>query len=728
MELSYLLHALLKRKWIILGATGLTVLVALILLLSRNKMYESAAQYSTGFTIQQVSLVNEVFNGYETDTKFNNVLETFHSPKVIGMLSYDLMLHDLEHPTYPFKRLTDRKLKSDAYGYVNRDKAKIILKGKIDSLQLLGTAVPEERDMLDFIDLYDYDYYSIEKNLYIERIPHTDYLDIIFKSENPDLSAYVVNRIGAEFLKFYNSLTSILSEESVQKISNIVDQKKKQVDSITENLRKEKASQGPLDPAEASKNAMQTVSTLQSKLADEKGVYSKAYHQLQSVKNQLAIIESTPTATPGLSNNQEIVRIRTKIRELAPNKNDPKVADQITKLREDLNKQESSLNTGAFSHPSESLHNDLISKKSDLEAEMEASDQTIAYLTSQINRYSAQNNAGAGNDVKIDALRTEVDIATKEYSDIKSKFMQAEGFKQTPTINFRQTLVGQPALDPVPSHLLLYVGISGISMFAFSSLIIILLELLDSSIKSPSRFMHLVDLALLNPVNRINSKGKELQKMFNSSKTLINPSADEELFVNFLRKLRFDIENSGKKIFLITSTKKSEGKTTLVTALAYSLSMTNKRVLIIDANFSNNELTRNFEVNGSLEHFYLPPQGFSFSSFKDNILPSNSKYVDIIGCKGGNYTPDEILDKNNLLEHLKKITDYYSYILLEGAALNDNSDSKELSRYVDGIIAVFSADSTINESDRESIRFLLTTKEKFIGSVLNKVENENIDL
>ncbi|HEV3252678.1 MAG TPA: hypothetical protein VGZ71_17090, partial [Puia sp.] len=77
---------------------------------------------------------------------------------------------------------------------------------------------------------------------------------------------------------------------------------------------------------------------------------------------------------------------------------------------------------------------------------------------------------------------------------------------------------------------------------------------------------------------------------------------------------------------------------------------------------------------------------------------------------------------------LKKITDYYSYILLEGAALNDNSDSKELSRYVEGIIAVFSADSTINESDKESIRFLLNTKEKFIGSVLNKVENENIDL
>ena len=727
MELKYLLHALLKRKWIILGATGLTILITLILLLSRNKLYESAAQYSTGFTIQQVTLVNEVFNGYETDTKFNNVLETFQSPKVIGMLSYDLMLHDLEHPSYPFRKLSDRKLKSDTYGYVNKEKAKIILRGKIDSLQLLSTAVPDERDMLEFIDLYDYDYYSLEKNLIIDRIPHTDYLDIVFKSENPDLSAYVVNKIGAEFLKFYNSLTSTLSEESVQKISNIVDQKKKQVDSITENLRREKASQGPLDPAEVSKNAMATVSILQSKLADEKTAYSKSFHQLQSVNSQLAKIESTPMSPTGTSNNQEIVRIRTKLRELAPNKNDPKVAVQIKALQEELKNQDSSLNTGSFSHPSEALHNDLLSKKSDLEAQLQASDQNINYMTAQIQKYSTQNSGG-GNEVKIDALRSEVDIATKEYSDIKAKFMQAEGFKQTPTINFRQTLVGEPAVDPVPSHLLLLVSISGISMFAFSSLVIVLLELLDSSIKSPSRFASLVNLALLNPVNRINSKDKDIQKIFNSARNLDDFNGEEELFVNFLRKLRFDIESSGKKIFLITSTKKSEGKTTLLTALAYSLSMTNKRVLIVDTNFSNNELTRNFEVNGSLEEFYLPPQGFTFSSFKDNILPSNSKYVDIIGCKGGNYTPDEILNKNNLLEHLKKITDYYSYILLEGAALNDNSDSKELSRYVEGIIAVFSADSTINESDKESIRFLLNTNGKFIGSVLNKVENENIDL
>jgi Mrp family chromosome partitioning ATPase len=99
-----------------------------------------------------------------------------------------------------------------------------------------------------------------------------------------------------------------------------------------------------------------------------------------------------------------------------------------------------------------------------------------------------------------------------------------------------------------------------------------------------------------------------------------------------------------------------------------------------------------------------------------------------VGCKGGNYTPDEILRKGNLLEQMDVLGLQYDYILLEGASLNDNSDARELSRYAQGIVAVFSADSMINQSDRESIQFLMHENQRFIGCILNKVESDNIDI
>jgi polysaccharide biosynthesis transport protein len=732
MDLLYLFRSLLKRKWIIIGTTLLALCATAAFLLLKKREYSSTAQYSTGFTIQQVSLVNEEFNPYEADNKFSNVLETFISPKVIGMLSYHLLLHDLRNNENHFKILSERQLNSKKYKAVDQGKAIEILTSKIDSLELLTSFNPEEKKILELLEVYEYDYKTLKEILDIERIPRTDYLVISFKSENPYLSAYVVNKIGSEFLRFYNSLNSTLTTQSVEKIANIVDQKKKQVDSITENLRKEKSTQGALDPTELSKSAMQTVTQLNSKLADEKSSYNNNFYQLQSVNNQLANLSTSNNNLPASveGNNQEIVRIRNKLRELAPFKDDPKIADQIKKLQDDLKNRESVLNTPTGSANNNLLtRNNLLASKSDLEEQLKATDQTIGYLTSEIAKYSAYSNAGVGNEVKINALRSEVDIATKEYSDIKSKFMQAEGFKETPTINFRQTLLGQPAIEPEPRHLIIILGIVGPCMFTFVSLLIILLELLDSSVKSPSRFFSTVGLYLLSPVSRVNFKKENIEDIFNHQTIDTNKRSSKNfVFISSLRKLRFEIENSEKKVLLITSTRIGEGKTILMEAIARSFSMVNKKILIIDTNFSHNSISAKFSVENHLEDFKLAPDRTDIVAFKHIIYKTSNENLDVVCCKGGNYTPEEILGKNNLLQHLKTLTIYYDYVFLEGAALNNYSDSRELSKYVDGIIAVFAADSGINEMDKESIQFLTSKGDQFIGCILNKVEVESIDI
>jgi polysaccharide biosynthesis transport protein len=68
----------------------------------------------------------------------------------------------------------------------------------------------------------------------------------------------------------------------------------------------------------------------------------------------------------------------------------------------------------------------------------------------------------------------------------------------------------------------------------------------------------------------------------------------------------------------------------------------------------------------------------------------------------------------------------YDYILMEGASLNDYSDSKELLTFADKVITVFSADSKIEQIDRESINFIRSLKDAFLGAILNKVNEKNI--
>ncbi len=60
--------------------------------------------------------------------------------------------------------------------------------------------------------------------------------------------------------------------------------------------------------------------------------------------------------------------------------------------------------------------------------------------------------------------------------------------------------------------------------------------------------------------------------------------------------------------------------------------------------------------------------------------------------------------------------------------MNNHADSKELSKYVDGIIVVFSARSVFRQTDKESVQFLKSTGEKFMGSVLNYVDLDSMKL
>jgi len=75
-----------------------------------------------------------------------------------------------------------------------------------------------------------------------------------------------------------------------------------------------------------------------------------------------------------------------------------------------------------------------------------------------------------------------------------------------------------------------------------------------------------------------------------------------------------------------------------------------------------------------------------------------------------------------LIEWLKS---HYDYILLEGPALNTFSDTKELVRFVDLVVPIFSADSTIDAKDNEALNYLKSLQEKLGPAVLNNVEERH---
>ncbi|HXS38528.1 MAG TPA: AAA family ATPase, partial [Flavipsychrobacter sp.] len=373
--------------------------------------------------------------------------------------------------------------------------------------------------------------------------------------------------------------------------------------------------------------------------------------------------------------------------------------------------------------------NDLLDKKNDLEIDLQAADANIQSLQSKIRGLQGNVAVEASKGAEAGTLLKDADMATKEYAAVKEKYNDATDLSSSSVNNFRQVVFGQPAIEPLPSKRIIISGMAGVSAMVITVLIIILLTYLDSSVKTPAIFSKVVNLKLISMVNFMDLKNKKLSEIVTNTDPNENykDKQRDNIFRESIRKLRYEIENSGKKIFLFTSTKKGEGKTTIVQAISYSLSLSKKKILIIDTNFCNNDLTVQLNAMPVLQQILPHQMNGSLVKHVKSLASTISEGVFAIGCEYGDYTPSEVLPSENLLHHLHKLTEEYDYIILEGPPLNDFSDSKELAQYVDGVIAIFSATHIIKQLDKESINFFKGLNGKFCGSVLNMVKVENLN-
>ena len=135
-----------------------------------------------------------------------------------------------------------------------------------------------------------------------------------------------------------------------------------------------------------------------------------------------------------------------------------------------------------------------------------------------------------------------------------------------------------------------------------------------------------------------------------------------------------------------------------------------------------------FEAKPALTQFSVGEKDAAVEKFLGITSMTPIPHTDLIGCPEGNHTPSEVLPKNNLLDNIGKVAERYDFVIIEGASLNEHADSKELARYAEAIIAVFDAKSVLKQTDKDSIEYLRSTEGKFIGTVLNNVEPDNMEL
>jgi len=734
MDLIYFFKVLFRKKWIIMGLSLLSVIAAFIFLFNKKNLYVSKAQYSTGFTAEKVRLVDgsSGIDIYTADVKFNNVIETFKSPKVINAIAYKLLLNDLKNPTKAYRSVSKKQKESALYKAVNIDTAIRILQNTIIKNQLLSSDTYKEKELIEYFKLFGYDYETLVSFLLIERVGRTDYLNISFWSENPYLSTLVVNSIGQEFINYYKSLNSRRSEENAEGIKTIVISQQEKIDSLNKLLYDEKVKQGSIDPVSLSTSAMETVKELETRLAQEKSKQNEHFNRKKYLSERLIMLEAGTTSKVNTGGNDEVIRLTNKKNELVAELarkggNDPALEKEISNLRAEINSKSGSSSGKNNSGKSKEIDN-LKMQISEEDALLNAANSTIADYTTRIRKYTGMaNTAPVGSDVTIEGIKSKLSIENAQLGIVMEKYSQAAGLvKDDPTTNFIQTGVGQPALGPESKKTLIIMALSGASMFFLSSVIFLLLEIFDPRVKTPTLFKKQVELNIVSILSNVPLKKREVHDIVLND-FVGKKNSREILFKNCIRKLRYEILNSSSKIILITSTQKDAGKTTVIESLAASLLLCKKKVIIIDLNFGNNSISIKHnpplliqDIKGTI-NYDMPLVG------QDILNTTEQEDLLIIGCKAGNFTPSEVLFNIDMKVFLKHFSIDFDYILIEGAALNAFADSREIATYAEEVYTVFSASSSITHADEKSIKFIASLGEKNKGIILNNVLKENIN-
>lgn len=740
MELVYLYRILLRNKWTILKASLATLAIGFLFTFTIKEKYKSQSQISTGFTLsQEIILSDNIFDQSQINVKFNNIIENMTSPKVLNLLVYRMVLNELLANDQITQNKINEILEKKELEGLTIEMAIDIINRAYEQMMLLNLKDPNEIKANELIIKLGYSIEEINENLEVNRLYNSDYIDISYTSDKSEISEFIVNGIVKEFFRYYESTIRSRSSESITLIDSIVKKKKVELDEKVRtkmNYMRDSFST-KIDPNVVGASKMSQASSYETSLAEEIAREQSIYYQLTEIEAQLLSIPATDASTlSSENNNKNFAEIRRQYNNLYDQYMKEGASDPLKKAQlDDLQKKmqlaakNSNISTTSTAANQSNLRNTLLQKKIELEATLKSTSSKIGFFKQKLASSSGgayTRTTGNSSAARIEQIDKDIELATTEYLSAKEKSTKASSVTDTGISNFKQTIYGQIALKAEPSKKIIIIIISGFMGAFISALFFIIIALLDQSIKNPEQFIRMTGLPLLATINYIDLKDKNLKDHitgFNQEQA--NRS---NIFREFFRKFRYEIEKSGKRVILFTSTEPQQGKTTLIQALSLSLSLSNRKVLIIDTNFCNNDLTMYNNAKPTLENIIVKSGKLDKEDILKYVSPNRFENVDIIGCRGGDYTPSEILPKDNILEYLPELLKIYDFILLEGAPLSGFTDTKELVKYADGIIGIFSASMIVKHSDKESIKFFKTVPEKFIGAVLNKISSHELEL
>ncbi len=204
----------------------------------------------------------------------------------------------------------------------------------------------------------------------------------------------------------------------------------------------------------------------------------------------------------------------------------------------------------------------------------------------------------------------------------------------------------------------------------------------------------------------INEKGYEIiTEAFNRLK-------DNILYLN---------ADNQMKVIQISSSIANEGKTTVITNLAASLALNNKKVIIVDCDFRKPKVHRAFNLDNSIGIYdYMQDK----KQVDDIITKTNFGVFTI--CRGDKIeNPSAVLTSSKFKKLIEDLKEKYDYVFLDCPPVLEISDYIHISSMANGLIYCVAYGKTKKTQVKEAIGLLKQSKINMLGIVYTMVDEKN---
>lgn len=320
----------------------------------------------------------------------------------------------------------------------------------------------------------------------------------------------------------------------------------------------------------------------------------------------------------------------------------------------------------------------------------------LQLLGKQIDTYNTFFNNLPDNMIKMARIKRDLQISEQLYLTLAKQSAEMALWEQTQSGLARVVDQAYYPLDPIRPKKKIMVIIGFIVGLVISFGLVFIKELskkeIDSVEKLRKKGMPILSVIPdLNPYIEQHFDGEELvevggQKISTGLVTLldsISPSA--ESYRRLQSNIMYSKPDDPYKVILVTSSNKSEGKTTLSANLAISMAETGNRVLLVDCDFRRPRIHSIFGFSASPGLVDLlfedsDPHQFIHQTLVENV------FVLTAGNRPPN--PAEINRSRKLRNLIAKLRYEFDYVILDTPPYGIITDAAPLIKLADGIVVV----------------------------------------